>query len=65
MAADDDDNMESLDIEKIQDPLSDVDAEYQFQVLEMGLDFRLSERAGVAVDGEVIPQCHQEPRVRA
>ena len=31
----------------------------------MGLDLRLSERAGVAVDGEVIPQSHPEPRVRA
>ena len=36
MAADGDDDMEWLDVEKIQDPLSDEDAEYQFQDLEMG-----------------------------
>ena len=65
MAAEDDDDMEWLDVEKIQDPLSDEDAEYQFPELEMGLDLRLSERAGVAVDGEVVPQHHSEPRVRA
>ena len=58
MAADGDDDMEWLDVEKIQDPLSDEDAEYQFRELEMGLDLRLSERAGVAVDREVIPQSH-------
>jgi hypothetical protein len=44
MAADDDDDMQWLDIEKSQDPLSDEDAEYQFPELEMGLDLRLSER---------------------
>ena len=43
MAAEDDDDMEWLDVEKIQDPLSDEDAEYQFLELEMGLDLRLSE----------------------
>ena len=66
MAADDDDDMEWLDVEKIQYPLSDEeDAAYQFPELDMGLDLRLSERAGVAVDGEVVPQHHQERRVRA
>ena len=40
MAADDDDDMEGLDIEKIQYPLSDEQnaAEYEFPELEMGLD---------------------------
>ena len=48
-----DDDMEWLDVEKIQYPLSDEKnaAEYEFPELEMGLDLRLSERAGVAVDG--------------
>ena len=70
MAADDDDDMLWLDTEKIQYPLSDEEfdenaAEYEFPELEMGHDLRLSERAGVAVDGEVVPQHHAEPRVRA
>ena len=70
MAADDDDDMEWFDIGKIHYPLSDEEveenaAEYEFPELEMGLDLRLSERAGVAVDGEVVPQHHPEPRVRA
>ena len=70
MAADDDDDVEWLGIEKIQYPLADEEfdensAEYEFPELEMGLDLRLSERAGVAVDGEVFPQHHPEPRVRA
>ena len=63
MAAEDDDDMKWLDVEKIQGPLSDGDAEYQFPELEMGLDLRLSERAGVAVDGKVVPQHHPKPRV--
>ena len=41
MPADDDDDMELLDVEKIQDQLSDEDAVYQFRELEMGLDLRL------------------------
>ena len=65
MAADDDDDMEWIDFEKIQYPESDEDrAEYEFPELEMGFYFRLSERAGVVVDGEVVPQHHQEPRAR-
>ena len=36
MAAEDDDDIEWADTEKIQDPLSNVDAGYQFQELEMG-----------------------------
>ena len=57
MAAEDDDDMEWLDVEKIQYPHSDEEdaAEYEFQELEMGFDLRLSERAGVAVDGEAVP----------
>ena len=58
--------MEWLDYEdQIQYPKSDEDeAEYAFPDLEIGFDFRESERAGVAVDGEVVLQHHQEPRVR-
>ena len=65
MAAENDDDMEWLDVEKIQYPLSDEEnAEYEFPELEMGLDLRLSERAGVAVVGEVVPPSHPELRVR-
>ena len=39
MAADDDDDMEWLDVEKIQYPESDEDkAEYEFPELEMGFE---------------------------
>ena len=63
MAADGDDDMEWLDVEKIQYRESDEDkAEYEFPELGMGFDLTLSERAAVAVDGEVVPQHHQEPR---
>ena len=56
MAADDDDDMEWLDVEMIQHPPSDEeDAEYQFPELDMGFNLRLSERAGVAVDWELVP----------
>ena len=45
MAADDDDDMEWLDVEKIQFPESDEDqAGYECPEPEMGLDLRLSER---------------------
>ena len=65
MAADGDDDMEWIDVEKIQFPESDEDkAEYEFLELEMRFDLRLSERAGVAVDGEVVPKHHQQPRTR-
>ena len=64
MAAEDDDDMEWLDVEKIQYPHSDDEdaAEYEFPELEMGFDLRLSERAGVAVDGEEVPPYHPEPQ---
>ena len=66
MAADDDeDDMQWLDNAQYTDEEHDDAAEYEFPELEMGLDLRLSERAGVAVDGEVVPQHHPEPRVRA
>ena len=41
MAAEDDDDMEWLDVEKIQYPHSDEEdaAEYEFPELEMGFDF--------------------------
>ena len=50
MAADDYDDVEWLDIEKIQYPLSDEEfdenaAEYEVPSLDMGFGFRLSERA--------------------
>ena len=53
----DDDDMKWLDIEEIQYPHSDEEdaAEYEFPELEMGFGLRLSERAGVAVDGEAVP----------
>ena len=66
MAADDDDDIELLDVEQIQYPNPDEgDAEYEFPELEMGFGLGFSERAGVAIDGELVPQHHQEPRVRA
>ena len=40
-------------------------AEYEFLELEMGFDLRLSERAGVAVNGAAVPPRHPEPRGRA
>ena len=48
MAADDDDNMEWLDIEKIQYPLSDEEfdenaAEYEFSDVEVGFDLTFRE----------------------
>ena len=50
MAADDEDDMEWLDYEEqMQHPKSDEDegdAEYEFPELEMGFEFRKSERAG-------------------
>ena len=69
MAADDDeDDMQWLD--NTQCPISDEEfdenaAEYGFPELEMVFDLSLSERAGVAIDGEAVPQHHPEPRVRA
>ena len=60
MAADDDDDMEWLDIEKIQYPRSDEEfgenaAEYEFPELEMCLDLRLSDRAGLQSMGRLFP----------
>jgi hypothetical protein len=69
MAADDvEDDMQWLD--NTQYPISDEEfddnaAEHEFPELEMCFDLRLSERAGVAIDQEAVPQHHPEPRVRA
>ena len=62
-AAEDDGEMKWLEDEKIQYLLTDKKnaAEYGFPGLKMSLDLRLSERAGAAVDGEVVPQHHQGP----
>ena len=49
----------------VHDEEHDDAAEYEFPELEMGLDLRLSERAGVAIDEEAVPQHHPAPRVRA
>ena len=56
MTAEDDEDMEWLEVEKIQHPESDEDkAEFEFPELQMGFGIRLSERAGVAVDGRLFP----------
>ena len=64
MAADDDDDLQWLD--DAQYPISDEEnaAEYEFTELEMRFDLRLSERDGVAIDGEAVPLHHPEPRVQ-
>ena len=66
MAADDEDDIEWLvREEQMQDPkLDEGDAECEFPELEMGFDFRKSERAGVPVGGEVDPRQRREPNVR-
>ena len=68
MAADDDDDMEWADYkEQIQHPKSDEDegeAKYEFPELEMGFDFRKSERQPeIPVGGEVDPRQSRGPRV--
>ena len=65
MAADDEDDMEWLDYEEqMQDPKSDEgDAEYKFPELDLGFDFRESERSGVPVGWEVDPRQRREPKV--
>ena len=69
-AGGDDDEDDLAWLEETQQPHSDEEdsAEYEFPELEIGFDLRLSERDGVAVDGEAVPPVpprHHEPRVTA
>ena len=64
-ADDDEDDMQWLDNAQYTDEEHDDAAEYEFPELEMGFDLRLSERAGVAINEEAVPQHHPAPRVRA
>ena len=67
MAADDEeDDLQWLDDAQLTgDEQNDEDPDYTFPELEMGLDLRLSERAGIAIDGEAVPRRHPAPRARA
>ena len=61
----DEDDLQGLHNAQYTDEEHDDAAEYEFPELEMGLDLRLSERAGVAINEEALPQHHPAPRVRA
>ena len=67
MAADDDeeDDLQWLDDAQLTDDEQKEREEYSFPDMEMGFNHELSEKAGIAIDGEAVPQSHPAPRVRA
>ena len=66
MAADDEeDDLQWLEEAQHTDDEQKDREDYSFPEVEMGFDLRESERAGIAIDGEAVPQNHPAPRLRA
>ena len=64
MAADDEeDDLQWLDEAQHTDDEQKEREDYSFPEVEMGFDLRESERAGIAIDGEVVPRNHPAPRL--
>ncbi len=66
MAADDEeDDLQWLDDAQFTEDEQKEREEYSFPDMEMGFNHELSEKAGIAIDGEAVPQRHPAPRPRA